>query len=247
MMLTNLADVVRRSGLEVIEVPGWKTRGHGEMTAVDAIINHHTAGPETGDFPSLATVRDGRPDLDGPLAQLGLGRSGRVWVIAAGVCYHAGATFQSWQNNWHAIGIEAEATGTDEWPDDQYEAYVRLNRALCDGYGVPVDRVLGHKEIAKPLGRKTDPNFDMGAMRRAVASLNHPPTDTTSEDEMTPAQMTELKDYTDERMQAYSLWLDMRARRAELLVAKAKKDTAAVAVLQTEYDAAYKSWKGITS
>ncbi|CAF5097830.1 unnamed protein product, partial [Rotaria sp. Silwood1] len=27
-MLTNLADILRRAGLRVVEEPGWKTRGH---------------------------------------------------------------------------------------------------------------------------------------------------------------------------------------------------------------------------
>ena len=169
MMLTNLADVVRTSGLKVIEVPGWKTRGHGQMTSVEAIICHHTAGPKTGAYPSLDTVVDGRPGLDGPLAQLGLGRDCAVRIIAAGVCYHAGAVFETWQNNWHAIGIEAEATGVDPWPADQYDAYVKLCAALRHGYGVPNARVLGHKEVAKPKGRKPDPNFDMASFRAKVS------------------------------------------------------------------------------
>lgn len=168
-MLTNLASVVRSSGLTVVEVPGWRTRGHGQMTAVDAIICHHTAGPKTGNYPSLNVVTEGRSDLAGPLSQLGLGRNGTVYVIAAGVAYHAGATFETWQNNWHAIGIEAEATGVDDWPDVQYDAYARLCAALRHGYDVPNDRVLGHKEVAKPKGRKPDPNFDMNVFRAAVA------------------------------------------------------------------------------
>lgn len=187
MMLTDLADVVRRSGLKVVEVSGWKTRGHGQMTSVEAIICHHTAGPETGNYPSLGVVRDGRPGLDGPLSQLGLGRDGTVYVIAAGVSYHAGATFYTWQNNWHAIGIEAEATGTDPWPKVQYDAYVRLCRALVNGYGVPVSRVLGHKEVAKPAGRKPDPNFDMAAFRAAVSRAS-----TTTTEGLSVSDISEL-------------------------------------------------------
>lgn len=192
MILTNLADVVRKSGLEVIEVSGWKSRGHGEFKSIEAVIDHHTATPLTseGDYPTLKTVRDGRSDLAGPLAQLGLGRSGKVYVIAAGVAWHAGATFETWQDNWHAIGIEAEHDGISPWPTVLYNAYIRLNRALIDGYGLPVSRIRGHKEIAKPLGRKTDPNFSMDEMRTRVAQLDQP-----TEDDMTPAQMTELKNF----------------------------------------------------
>ncbi|CAF1248999.1 unnamed protein product [Rotaria sordida] len=75
-MLTGLADILRGAGVNVVEVAGWKTRGHGVMSSVKGIIVHHTAGPATGDFPSLAVVRDGTSSLAGPLSQLGLGRTG---------------------------------------------------------------------------------------------------------------------------------------------------------------------------
>lgn len=169
MMLTNLADVLRAAGLEVEEVPGWKTRGHGQMGAIECIMCHHTAGPARGEYPSLGTVRDGRPGLDGPLSQLGLARSGKWLVIAAGLSWHAGVVFESWQSNPHAIGIEAEATGTDPWPAAQYASYVKGVRALREAYSVPLDHVVGHKEAAKPRGRKSDPNFDMDNFRAAVA------------------------------------------------------------------------------
>lgn len=171
MMLTDLADACRKSGLKVVEVDGWKGRGHGPMSSVDTIACHHTAtsAKAAGNYPSLGIVRDGRSDLPGPLAQLGLGRDGTVYVIAAGVCYHAGATFEKRQDNWHAIGIEAEHDGLSPWPAAQQNAYIRLCAALCEHYGLAADRVLGHKEIATPLGRKVDPNFDMPAFRRDVA------------------------------------------------------------------------------
>jgi hypothetical protein len=172
MMLTDLADACRKSGLQVVEEPGWKTRGHGQMTSVKTIVCHHTAtsSKAAGDYPSLGIVRDGRPDLDGPLAHLGLTRSGKVRVIAAGVCYHAGATFETRQNNWNAIGIEAEHDGISPWPPELVDAYARLVRALATHYKVPVANVQGHKEVAKPLGRKSDPNFDMKDFRARVAA-----------------------------------------------------------------------------
>ena len=42
-ILTDLADVLRRAGLTVVEEPGWKTRGHGVMTSVKAILIHHSS------------------------------------------------------------------------------------------------------------------------------------------------------------------------------------------------------------
>lgn len=170
MLLHDLADACRKSGLPVVEVDGWRTRGHGELFAVNSVICHHTATSKAaaGNYPSLAIVRDGRSDLPGPLSQLGLGRDGTVYVIAAGVAYHAGLTFFPRQDNWHAIGIEAEHDGVSAWPPVQHSAYVRLVAALAEHYGVPLSNVQGHKEIAKPLGRKIDPNFDMTDFRARV-------------------------------------------------------------------------------
>lgn len=170
MILTDLADACRKSGLKVVEVDGWRTRGHGQMTAVETIVPHHTATKKSipGDYPSMRVVRDGREGLPGPLAQIGLGRSGTVYVIAAGVCYHAGAVSSRSTDNWHAIGIEAEADGLSSWPEQQMDAYARLCAALCEHYGLTADRVLAHKEIAAPLGRKADPNFPMDAFRARV-------------------------------------------------------------------------------
>jgi hypothetical protein len=175
MWLTDLADAARSSGLPVQEVPGWETTGHGPMSGVRAVICHHTAGPATGDMPSLSVVEAGRADLPGPLANLTLSRSGVVYVVAAGCAWHAGAVFSpDTQGNPWSIGIEAEATGVDPWSAVQYAAYARLCAALIRHYGLSFDRVLGHKEVASPAGRKTDPNFDMQEFRAAVAAGGGP-------------------------------------------------------------------------
>ncbi|CAF3707276.1 unnamed protein product [Rotaria sp. Silwood1] len=175
-MLTDLADILRGAGLTVVEIDGWKTRGHGKMNSVKSILIHHTAGPATGDFPSLEVVRDGRSDLVGPLAQLGLGRTGTWYVIAAGRCYHAGKTIDdSIFGNSNAIGIEAEGTdipstdtGHAYWPEIQYQSYVQGVKALQIAYDMPTSHVLGHKEAAVPTGRKQDPNFSMDEFRAAL-------------------------------------------------------------------------------
>lgn len=176
LMVTNLADILRAAGLNVTEVDGWKTRAHGPLTAVRGIVCHHTAGPATGDYPSLPIVRDGRPGLPGPLAQLGLGRSGTWFTIAAGLSYHAGVVLQpDIFSNEYAIGVEAEGIGippTDSghiyWPEVQWQSYVRGVRALKEAFNVPTKYVQGHKEVCSPPGRKIDPNFSMQEFRDAL-------------------------------------------------------------------------------
>ena len=163
--LIDLADACRKSGLKVVERPGWQKRGHGPMGAVRTIVCHHTAGPATGNAPSLGYIeRNG-------LAHIVLARDGTVYVVAAGLCHHAGVVKQATYGNAYAIGIEAEHVGTTpRWPAVQYAAYVRLCRALIDHYDLPVSRVLGHKEVCHPPGRKIDPTFPMPAFREAVAT-----------------------------------------------------------------------------
>lgn len=191
--LTELGDVLRDAGLDVVEVPGARTRGHGAMDDQPAgVLCHHTAGPKTGGgqwprtaprlfvpgYPSLGVVVDGRPGLEGPLCNLGLTRAG-VWVfVAAGVAWHAGTGSAAWcttRGNYRLIGVEAESTGvTDDWTDEQRESYPRGVAALIAHYGLSPARAIGHKEWAP--GRKIDPAFvDMGQFRRAVTAWRDQP------------------------------------------------------------------------
>lgn len=172
MRALELADVLRSAGLKVVEVDGWRTRG-GEMIAIRGGVVHHTATPQAaqGDYPTLNVVAHGRAGLPGPLSQLGLGRDGTWYVIASGRANHAGEVHDhlaSAYANYYALGVEAEHPGgATPWPSVQYESYVRGCRALGEHYAI---RWMGHKEVAAPTGRKSDPNFDMNAFRAAIAA-----------------------------------------------------------------------------
>lgn len=173
--LTWLAGVLKDAGLKVAEVPGWESRGRAEMGNTVGVICHHTAGPAAGNMPSLTTLINGRTGLPGPLSQLGLGRDGTYYVIAAGRCNHAGEG--QWQDrtagNSSFIGIEGENTGkaSDVWPDVQMDAYHRGVAAILKQIGQPAEFCAGHKEYALPPGRKPDPVFDMPAFRMKVATI----------------------------------------------------------------------------
>jgi hypothetical protein len=170
--LIDLAAVAGRSGLQVVQVPGWQARGQ-DMIGVRTVTCHHTATPAAaaGDYPSLRVVRDGRSDLPGPLCNLGLGRAGTVYVVAAGKANHAGVSRAVRFTNSFAIGIEAENPGTGgPWPGVQMDAYAALCAALIAHYGLTVADVRGHKETCAPAGRKTDPDFSMTALRADVAA-----------------------------------------------------------------------------
>ncbi len=174
--LTWLPQVLKDAGLNVIEEPGWQERGRGDVGQIAGVICHHTGGSKNGNLPTLPILINGREDLRGPLAQLGLGRDGTFHVIAAGRCNHAGKG--SWQSittgNSSFIGIEAENTGATNdspWPAVQLDAYRRGVAAILKHIKRGAEFCAGHKEYALPRGRKDDPDFDMVAFRAEVAKL----------------------------------------------------------------------------
>ena len=165
-LAARLERAVKNAGVKYKKVSGWASRGHGTMGSIQSIICHHTAGPKSGNAPSLNVVAYGRPGLSGPLSQLFLARDGTVYLVAAGVSYHAGRVVSNKYTNSHAIGIEAEATGTSSWPAHQVNEYAKLCKALIKEFGLSTSRVVGHKEAAPR--RKIDPNFSMSDFRKKV-------------------------------------------------------------------------------
>lgn len=168
-----LPEVLRSAGLKVAEVEGWANRGRAEMGKVRGVMCHHTGTPAPGNMPTLNLLKTGRSDLPGPLAQLGLGRDGTYYIVAAGRCNHAG------DGNWNGlitgnsnfIGIEAENGGRpdDAWPDVQIDAYSRGVAAILRHIAAGADMCCGHKEYAPD--RKIDPLFDMNRFRSTVRSV----------------------------------------------------------------------------
>lgn len=177
-----LPQVLKDAGLKVALVPGWEDRGRGDMGSVFGVICHHTVGGRQGNMPSLQTLINGRKakppkkPLPGPLSQLGLGRDGTYYVIAAGRCNHAGEGLwrQLSNGNGNFIGIEAENTGGADdfpWPPVQLQAYHWGVAAILKHIGRGAEFCAGHKEYALPAGRKPDPSFDMVLFRAAVGTI----------------------------------------------------------------------------
>jgi hypothetical protein len=172
--LTWLPTVLEDAGLKVAEYPGWPNRGVGNMGSVKGVMCHHTAGSANGNMPSLKLLAHGRPGLSGPLCQLGLGRDGTYYIVAAGRANHAGGG--QWKGvtagNSSFVGIEAENTGlkTDKWPAIQLEAYQRGAAAILKRINQSAGMCCAHREYALPKDRKIDPyGIDMDAFRSEVA------------------------------------------------------------------------------
>ena len=168
---------LRAAGLHVVEVPGWRTRGHGGTFAPRAILVHHDAssiGPTPGTVDYLVagyrSARDRHYD-----AQLWVDTAGTWYVTAAGSAQHAGAgsgwgAVPAGQGNEYALGVETDHTVGEPWQGRLLSSLTRGLAALCRARGWdPRRAVMGHKEYAP--GRKPDPaGLDMDGERRAVAA-----------------------------------------------------------------------------
>lgn len=154
-------NAVRGTPYKVIEVAGWQTRGHGGYRVVEGIVGHHTATSDkaAGDYPSLNIVSNGRSDLPGPLCTYGLGRSGNIYVVAAGVAWHAGASAYGGFTdlNDEFAGVEAESAGLGGWTAAQRDSYPRLVGAFLSYIRRDASRYCSHRGCALPKGRKPDP------------------------------------------------------------------------------------------
>lgn len=150
--------------------PGAKQRGHGDMSGLRYIVEHHTAGG--GDTGDIRIVRDGRAGLLGPLSQLVLKRDGSVRIIAVGVCYHAPSSINfrgvaPGSGNWWSIGIEGVSNGYNDWTPEQRESYPRVVAALLWESGLPRDAHIFHRDLQP--GEKIDPGgFEKGWFQRMV-------------------------------------------------------------------------------
>lgn len=208
MTLPDLADAARRSGLTVIELPGWQSNGRSGSFAPRGVLVHHTGSYDTiGDTSNdLSYARwlafTGRPDLPAPLCQLALSAEGVVYVCAGGRANHGGKARASGpmpagDANALYVGIEAMNSGTQGWatrgrdaagePVTQYDAYVRLVAALCVHYGWPATHVRAHRETST-TGKWDPGGIDMTVMRADVAR-----TITQMEDWLTMATEAEVR------------------------------------------------------
>ena len=85
--LTDMADVCRRGGYNVIEVEGWQHRARGsggyDSGQPGHLMVHHTAsGPSSDGWPDVNYCTYGHPDA--PVGNLYLARDGTIYVMAGG-------------------------------------------------------------------------------------------------------------------------------------------------------------------
>ena len=170
-----LEEVWRKDlGDRLVVHDGWDKRGTGGfMGTIWGTMVHHTGN----DNERVEVIRDGvlQPSgwLPGPLAQALITRDGKLHLIAVGPCNHAGAG--NWKTltngNRDCIGIECCYDGDPlRWPDEVIITLRDACAAVSKHIGKSAaDSVCGHKEYAKPQGRKIDPGYmDMDWFRGEV-------------------------------------------------------------------------------
>lgn len=145
---SDLPRLLRAAGLTVVEVDGWLDRGRPASTGgfdPVGVLNHHTGASAKGWTldKELAYAKwmflVGRPGdgLPPPLCQIALGRSGTVYVGAAGRANHAGkakasGSVPAGDGNLLYIGIEWMLSGTETIPAKMMAAGVTLNAVLIE-------------------------------------------------------------------------------------------------------------------
>lgn len=177
-----LIELFNDAGLDVVD-SSVAPRPNQPFTPQGVII-HHTAAGGSQDTPSLSIIRTGRPDLNGPLAPILIGRLGTIHVTCndGGVCNHAGRGRSvvldkvrrgepiapenvSWgvlddtSGNAYFYGIELENSGNGIEPfgAEQYEATLAVTRAILEKHGWNQYHVIAHHEWSR---RKIDPHRD---------------------------------------------------------------------------------------
>lgn len=172
--LVEMADVLRASGLRVVEQDGWQTRARGsggyDGTRPWCVMWHHAASAPGASAKSVADygsfVSENRPVQNLVLGRVGSSwREIEVWVCAAGATNTNGkgialpfslGTVPVDQMNTHALGVEAVNSGVGEpWPVAQVDAYFALNDALARWLGLAPTDFSFHSVYAP--GRKIDP------------------------------------------------------------------------------------------
>lgn len=171
--------ILEAEGVKVAVYPGWRTRERDDETGrpfgpVRMILNHHTASYSSLDI----VAKNGVAGLPGPLAHIHLAKSGLATMCSAGRANHAGVMAQNAyvsfrdesavhpapmkssgpvDGNDVSYGVEAEnkGDGVDLWPETQYDAYVRINAAVCRHHGWTAESVGMHSETS--VEGKIDP------------------------------------------------------------------------------------------
>lgn len=158
----------RMAEVEFIPSPNQNVRPAG--ATVTAVVVHATVTPtlpQTVDWfltPRSQVSAHYVVGRDGHIVQM-VEDTGRAWH--AGVSVLDGVT----NVNGFSVGIEIVNLndGHDPFTDAQYAAVASIIRHLREQYAIPDSRIVSHKFVARPEGRKSDPvGFDFPRLFRML-------------------------------------------------------------------------------
>jgi hypothetical protein len=166
----NDVKAIGRTGVKLVKHSGYLTRGRPGGLTPRGVIVHHDASARGASDGILSLVIRGRSDLPGPLYNFWIGVDGRVHVIAAGRCNHAGRGYAKWTGrdggNGNAYGICLDLTTGEAMSKRQRDALDNVTAALLARRGRKAARMVGHKEYSSE--GKVDPAISMPRARRRV-------------------------------------------------------------------------------
>lgn len=178
--------IFRRYDVPVEFEPGWETRGNGTTAAYEGGILHHTAIPASYANPGPGTrvLRDGRPDLSGPLCQFQGKFNGVARLIAAHPANHAGAGAGRSMGplprtrlfNPRVMGLEVDYAGLSPMSPEQYRMSCVFAIAMDELYGDgDCERCRLHAETSEEgkwdAGWKSGLSIDAAQFRRDAIAL----------------------------------------------------------------------------
>lgn len=142
---------------------------------IRCIVLHHTASKED----AMATARFFANPKSKVSAHFVVDRSGAIvrCVPDAKLAHHAGVSeFGGVTDvNQFSLGIEIANVGdnVEPYPKAQVDAVVKLTAALASAYKVPITGITRHRDIARPVGRKSDTsdNFSLAYVQKSVQAM----------------------------------------------------------------------------
>lgn len=133
------------------------------------IVLHHTGGHLAGDLATLCS-KASKVSADFEIA-----RDGTIYKLNPQLSLHW--TWQAGVSEWDgkkninpiSFGIEQEHMPGETWPDAQIEATAKVCAFLCDKFEIPREHIYSHAHVARPIGRKTDPeHFPWTAFKKCL-------------------------------------------------------------------------------
>jgi len=187
MSANQLVQDLRNAGLNVIEEPGWRTRGNRWNVdgKPEGVMQHHTAPPNPYPIKRLYG-----PPAYRIKANMATHENGRLYLIAYGACNyssgygmkdvlvnnvrksiaptHNGTRRGTKSGNRHFWNYENSHPGDGSpIPDVQLETIIESNRIVNDHFGLNPEQTISHAEWTR---RKPDPKWN-GSNRTAIEQI----------------------------------------------------------------------------